>query len=151
MQFVLTGFKQDLGFRVFAFARVEADRTRTEYTVRADLAVSRKYLIPMQELPLLCRNLLAGRENLDQDSAVTFSEEDMRLYASNCAAARQAAKDNRKPSQRPVSANLGAAWRGYTRPDPAHLPTTQRNRPGERSSVSAAAPTTTARDPILND
>jgi hypothetical protein len=117
MPFMLTGFKQDLGFRVFAFARVETDRTRTEYTVRADLALSRKYLIPLQELPLLCRNLLAGREDLGQ-TAVTFSEDDMRLYANDCAAARRAAKDKRKPSKRPPNGNLGAAWRAHVRPEP---------------------------------
>ena len=122
MQFVLTGFKQEMGFRVFAFARVDADRTRTEYTVKADLAMSRRYSIPMQELPLLCRNLLARREDLEDASAVTFGEEEMCQYASNCAAARQAAKDKRKPPHRPASANLGAAWRGHTRPETVHAP-----------------------------
>ena len=117
MQYVLTGFKQEMGFRVFAFARVDADRTRTEYTVRADLAMSRRYAIPMQELPLLCRNLLARREDLQDASAITFGEDEMCQYASNCATARQAAKDKRKPPHRPVSANLGAAWRGHTRPE----------------------------------
>lgn len=122
MQFVLTGFKQEMGFRVFAFARVDAARTRTEYTVRADLALSRRYSIPMQELPLLCRNLLARREDLADASVMTFGEEEMCLYASNCATARQAAKDKRKPPHRPASANLGAAWRGHTRPDASPAP-----------------------------
>ncbi len=133
MQFLLTGFKQDLSYRVFGFSRVEADRTRTDYTVRADLTLSRKYLIPMQELPILCRNLLARSEDLGQSSSVTFSEEDMRLYASNCAAAREAARGKKKPSQRMVSGNLSAAWRGHT-------------QPGTAQTLAAAAP-----DPISKD
>lgn len=122
MPFVLTGFTQETGFRVFAFARIDANRTRTMYTVRADLSLSRKYEIPMQELPLLCRNLLEGREDLDRTPAVTFTEEDMRLHASACAAAREAAKKRAKAPHRPVGGNLGAAWRGHTRPGSAHTP-----------------------------
>jgi hypothetical protein len=134
MQFVLTGFKQDLGFRVFAFARVGADRTRTEYTVRADLALSRRYLIPMQELPLLCGSLLARRDDLSQSNSVTFSEEDMQLYAKDCATERQAAKNRKKSSKRPFSGNLGAAWRGHARPGAVNVPIKQSNLPGERAS-----------------
>ena len=119
MQFVLTGFTQDLGCRVFAFARVEEDRTRTQFTVRADLALSRRYLIPMQELPLLCRNFLARREDLGNTRAVIFSEDEMRQYATNCATAKQAAANKRKPAHRPASGNLGAAWRGHTRTEAA--------------------------------
>ena len=148
MQFVLTGFKQDLGFRVFAFSRVEADRTRTEYTVRADLTLSRKYLIPMQELPLLCRNLLARCEDLGQSSSVPFGEEDMSLYASSCAAAREAARGKKRPSQRTVSGNLSAAWKGHTQPGPAHRSTGQSNSLGEHASLTPAA---AAPDPISKD
>lgn len=138
MQFVLTGFKQDLGFRVFAFARVEAGRMRTDYTVRADLALTRKYLIPMQELPLLCRNVLARSQDL-VSSSVTFSEEDMRLYARDCAATRQAARDKKKSSRRIAAGNLGAAWRGHTAVGAAPVSTTQNNLRGDRSSLSSAA------------
>ena len=38
MQFILTGFTQDLAFRVFAFERMGLDRVRTKFVVRADLA-----------------------------------------------------------------------------------------------------------------
>ena len=122
LQYVLTGFTQDSGCRVFAFARVAEDRTRTEFTVRADLALSRRYLIPMQELPLLCRNFLARRENLGNTRSVVFSEEEMRLYATSCAIAKLAAANKRKPAHRPASGNLGAAWRGHSRQEPAPSP-----------------------------
>lgn len=73
--FVLTGFSHDLGFRVFEFDCVDAARTRTHYTVRADLTLVRKYGVHIQELPLLCRRLLdasavAGR-------SLTLSEAEM--------------------------------------------------------------------------
>ena len=137
LQYVLTGFTQDSGYRVFAFARIEEDRTRTEFTVRADLALSRRYLIPMQELPLLCRNFLAQREASGNSRAVIFNEEEMRLYASNCALAKQAAANKRKPAHRPVSGNLGAAWRGHTRQDPAQAPAGDAH---EAVAAAAAAP-----------
>jgi hypothetical protein len=105
---------------VFTYARIAEDRSRTEFTVRADMALVRRYLIPMQELPLLCRNFLARREDLGHARAVVFGEEDMRMYAANCALAKQAAASKRKPSHRPPSGNLGAAWRGHARPEVAH-------------------------------
>lgn len=115
MRFILAGFTQDLGFRVFAFARTGDDAVRTEYTVRADLALIRRYDIRVQELPLLCRGLLERREPGDETRSVTLTEEEMCLYAKDCAATRQAAAQKRKPSRRPPSENTGAAWRGHAR------------------------------------
>jgi hypothetical protein len=112
MQFILTGFTQDAGFRVFAFQRMEADRSRTEFTVRADLALIRRYGIRMQELPLLCRSLLDRREAADETRTVTFTEDEMRLHAGACEAARLAAAQKKRPPRRPPSENLGSAWRG---------------------------------------
>lgn len=42
MQFVLTGFIPDTGFRVFAFDGIAEDRSRTGFTVRTDLALIRR-------------------------------------------------------------------------------------------------------------
>ena len=81
MQFIFTGFTQDMGFRVFAFEGVGPDRIRTNHTVRADLALLLRYGIRMQELPLLCRRLLERRiDNGEERGAVTFTEDEMRLY-----------------------------------------------------------------------
>jgi hypothetical protein len=77
MQFSLIGFSQDTGFRVFAFQGTAADRTRSEYTVRADLALTRKYGIRVQELPLLCRGLLERAGEGEQTCTATFTEEEM--------------------------------------------------------------------------
>jgi hypothetical protein len=81
MQFIFTGFTQDMGFRVFAFEGVGLDRVRTNHTVRADLALLLRYGIPMQELPLLCRRLLERQNDSGGErGAVTFTEDEMRIY-----------------------------------------------------------------------
>jgi len=117
MQFILTGFTQDTGFRVFAFEGVVVGQIRTVFTVRADLALSRRYGIAMQELPLLCRSLLDRQdEGGENDSlaqhALTFSEEEMRAWADKRAADRALAALKKKAPRRPVVENAGAAWRG---------------------------------------
>jgi hypothetical protein len=114
MHFVLKGFTQDTEFRVFAFDGIAADRTRTEFAVRADLALIRRYGIRVQELPLLCRGLLETRDESEETHTVTFTEEKMRVHQEDCAATRQAAaiKRNTSPKRASPSANAGAAWRG---------------------------------------
>ena len=113
MQFILTGFTQDLAFRVFAFERMGLDRVRTKYVVKADLSLSRRYGIPLQELPLLCRNLLSRSESGEEQHTLTFTEDEMCLHAKDCAATRQAAALKRKTPRRPSGENVGAAWRGH--------------------------------------
>jgi len=91
-QFVLKGFRQVVDFRDFTFERVEADRTRSQFTVRADLALARRHQVPLQELPLLCREVLD------------------RLQAGG--AAGPAAAKARKPARRPRPTEaVGAGWR----------------------------------------
>jgi len=112
MLFVLTGFTQESGFRVFAFERVAADRTRTAFSVRADLSLIRRYDIRMQELPLLCRSILERQEEADEARALTFTEEAMRVHAEDGAIAKRAAAAKRKPPRKPTGEAPGAAWRG---------------------------------------
>ena len=119
MQFILTGFTQDTGFRVFAFEGVAIGQIRTVFTVKADLALSRRYGIAMQELPLLCRSLLDRQEENGpaeheavENHTLTFSEDEMRACADKRAADRASAALKRKAPRRPVVENAGAAWRG---------------------------------------
>lgn len=109
MQYILTGFTHDLGFRVFAFERIGEDRVRTAFIVRADLALARKYGIRTQELPLLCRSVLEQREGSDTERTFTYTEAAMSTRANLCAI--EAAAQKRKPPRRPASENVGAAWR----------------------------------------
>ena len=111
MQYILSGFTHDLGFRVFTFECVSDNRLRTEYKVRADLALIAKYGIRVQELPLLCRAILERRNQTEERRTFTYTEADMRLTADLCAA-RAAVAQKRKAPRRPPSENVGAAWRG---------------------------------------
>jgi len=108
MQFVLTGFTHDTGFRVFAFDRIGEDRVRTKCTVRTDLALVRTYGIHVQELPLLCRGLLDRSDESEEIKSLTFTEEEMRAWAK----ARDEAVTKRKAPHRPSGGHPSAAWRG---------------------------------------
>jgi hypothetical protein len=110
MQFILTGFTQDTGFRVFAFEGIAGDRSRTVFTVRTDLELSRRYGIRVQELPLLCRGLLELHDEADPQRTMTFTEEGMRLHANHCAAERDAAQ-KRKSGHRHSTNRAGTSWR----------------------------------------
>lgn len=114
MQFVLKDFKEVLGFRVFAFEGIAADRSRTAFTVKTDLALTRRYHIGLQELPLLCREVLERRSETDEPRAYIFGEEDMAEHASRAAARHEAAK-RKRPPRPPTTEKTGSAWRA-----PAH-------------------------------
>ena len=100
MQYTLTGFTQDRGFRVFAFEAVAEDRTRSEYKVRTDLDLIRKYSIRVQELPLLCRGVLDRRNVAEEQRTFTYTEADMSLHA-DCAI-RDAAAKRKTPRKQPI-------------------------------------------------
>jgi len=109
MQFTLTGFTQDTGCRVFAYEGTGEDRIRIRFTVRADLALSRKYGIRLQELPLMCLGILersslsdeaGGTEPAHAQRALTFTEDAMIRYADDCVAARDAAALKRTSQRR---------------------------------------------------
>ena len=108
MQYILTGFTHDLVFRVFAFEGIGEGRVRTAYSVRADLSLTRKYGIRMQELPLLCLTILEQRDGQDSQRTFTYTEAAMCLRADLLAASAA----QKKLSRRPPSENVGAAWRG---------------------------------------
>ena len=107
MRFILTGFTPNTGFRVFAFQGIEADHTRTEFTVRADLSLIRRYGIHIQELPLLCRRLLERREEPEHN--LTYSEADMCRHQSDCVAIKEAAAQ--KKVRKTPNENSGGGWR----------------------------------------
>ncbi len=111
MQFVLAGFTPDTGFRIFKFEGIGDDRSRTEFTVRADLALSRKYGIQMQDLPLLCRGLLDRLDENEPGRHFVFSEEEMRGRAEQRVAEKDAA-DRKKAARKTPTNNGGGVWRG---------------------------------------
>jgi len=107
MHYTLTGFTHDSGVRVFAFEGVGEDRLRTDYKVRADLVLTRKYGIRIQELPLLCRAILDRSDGTDPQRVFTYTEADMSLRAEVCAAQALASK-RKAPRKTPVE-NVEAA------------------------------------------
>lgn len=111
MQFILLGFDQRAEIRRYAFQGI-VDRTRTEFTVRVDLSLIPRYGIHMQDLPLLCRELLERRGEAAEKRALTFTEEEMGNYAHNCKMAREAAALRKKTPRRSPSTLIGSAWRG---------------------------------------
>jgi len=110
MEFIMTGFHQDANVRQYAFQGIASDRTRTDFTVGADLQLIRKYQIAVQELPLLCRRLLEEHTGEPQ-TTVVFTEDDMRLFAKNRADAKEEAAHRKKLPRRPPVNNSGRAWR----------------------------------------
>lgn len=110
MNFIIRGFKHAMGFRVFTFEGIAADGTRAVFTVKTDLSLTREHGIRLQELPLLCREVLERCDEAESTRAFTYTEEDMRLHAADCAARDGAARKRKKPRP-PVSEQAGAAWR----------------------------------------
>ena len=113
MQFMLKGFTQDSAFRVFEFDCIAPSRPRTQFTVRADLDLVRRYGIRVQELPLLCRSVLDAREPSNAARALTFTEEKMISYVKECAAAKELAAQKKKPFAKSMDENLQPARRPY--------------------------------------
>jgi hypothetical protein len=108
-QFLLTGFTQAAGIRIYAFeGRIDA--SRIEYTVEVDLALIPGYGIRIQDLPLLCRELLQQRAQPDEMSAVVFTEQRMRSHAEKLAVAREEAEHRKKQPRHLSSAHAGTGW-----------------------------------------
>jgi hypothetical protein len=103
-QFFLTGFTQAAGIRIYAFdGRIDAKRI--DYTVKVDLALIPTYGIRIQDLPLLCRELLQQRAEPDEISAVVFTEQRMRSHAEKLAVAREEAEQRKKRPRHLASAD----------------------------------------------
>jgi len=114
----LTGFHQeDNNIRTYVFEGIGADRTRRKVTVSVDLGLIRKYEIPLQELPLLCHDLLEGQSAGQQVHTLTFTKKDMLGYANRRAAARHAAEE-RKAHRRFHSSRGGHARRSPKATEP---------------------------------
>jgi len=114
MNYILTGFSQVDGYRVFAFQGVASDRSREPFWVRANLDLIRRYGIQMQDLPLLCRNLLDKREDgTTAGRIMTLTESDMSTLWKAATARKELAASKKIPAKRRVpNAEMGGAWRG---------------------------------------
>jgi hypothetical protein len=112
MLFVLMGFDQEAGVRQYAFQRV-VNGARTDFTVGVDMALIPGSGIGIQDLPLLCREILEHAAEGEGLRALTLTATDLRVYADHCATAREAAAQKRK-ARKPPPAETAGNW-------PAHL------------------------------
>lgn len=104
MEYQFTGFSHNGEFREFAFFGVDDDRNKTPFKVVADLGLSRKYSIAVQELPLLCKRLLERLPEGSGSRTLTFAESDMKmLVASRTETHRQNVHKQIQRRSKPVS------------------------------------------------
>lgn len=87
MGFILLGFSQEDTVRHFAFQRIAADGTRTGFTVHADLLLARQFKIKLQDLPLMCRQMLDSQSDPADQAKFTVTADDMRLHVESITAA----------------------------------------------------------------
>lgn len=104
VRYLVTGFTQNTGVRVYAFDGIAPGWVKTAYSVQADLGLARKYGIQMQELPLLCRSILERRGKDDDQCSFTFTEDDMTVHAQVMRAEAEASK--KKPSRKAAAAAM---------------------------------------------
>ena len=94
-RFHLNGFTQTNAIRVYAFeGRIDA--RRTDYTVEVDLALIPQYGIRIQDLPLLCEELLQQGTQHDEVRALILTEHQMRGHANTLAMAREESERRKK-------------------------------------------------------
>jgi hypothetical protein len=86
-QFLLTGFTQTAGIRIYGFEGI-VDARRISYTVAVDLALIPCYGIRIQDLPLLCRRLLQQQAERGEIGAFVLTEQNMRSHAEELAIMR---------------------------------------------------------------
>ncbi len=111
MQFMLTGFKPDVGFRIFTFESNAASGPKLHFTVKVDLALARKYGIQTQALPLLCFALLE-RSDSTTEATLTYTEDEMCLYARTCKEERAAAILKKQSARKTITTTQpGVGWR----------------------------------------
>ena len=118
--YVLTGFQQDSGCRVYSFERLGCE-PRLVSTVRADLALARKHGILTQELPLLCREALEHDGDDNTARTLLFSEDAMLAWV----AARQQQRElaaRKKLWKTPPPARPASASRPATPAPPLRTP-----------------------------
>lgn len=115
MEYQFTGFTHNGEFREFAFNGVDDDRNKTPYKVIADLGLSRRYNIAVQELPLLCRRLLEQMPEGSCSQTLTFTEADMKVLVT-LRTATQKQNIHKKIQRRPKP--VTSPWQQRAEPAP---------------------------------
>jgi len=112
MEYQFAGFTHSGECREFVFNGVDEGHHKTPFKVIADLGLSRKYNIAVQELPLLCRRLLERMPAGCGSQTLTFSEADMKLLVGLRVAA-QKQNIHKRPPRRPKP--IASPWQQIPR------------------------------------
>jgi hypothetical protein len=94
IEYVLTGVGQSDNIRSYAFSVIDRDLRRMDVTVAVDISLLRKYAIPLQELPLLCRHFLEAQPNSAQPNSAQSGAAQLRNLADQPAAAEPGASSD---------------------------------------------------------
>lgn len=111
MEYILTSVEQSQNIRLYAFTEVDTPAHRAPMTVAVDISLLRKYAIPLQELPLLCRHYVQERRGAGSDSTLTYGEPEMILYSTRRAESERATQERK--SHRKIVSNGGGKPEGH--------------------------------------
>ncbi len=110
-RFILKGFSQVTGGRSFQFEDIDENNVKTAVSVFADFTLIRAYGIGIQELPLLCLELLTRRADIKKSCNLVLTELEMDQIQSDRKTAKEASAQKRKHFKPVVSENTGIGWR----------------------------------------
>lgn len=96
-RFILKGYSQVPGGRNFLFENIDENNVKSDMSVFADFALIRTYGISIQELPLLCLEILARRGDSKINSNLVFTEMEMNQIRSDRKTAKETSAQKRKP------------------------------------------------------
>lgn len=111
MEYILTSVEQSQNIRLYAFTEIDTSAHRAPMTVAVDISLLRKYAIPLQELPLLCRHYVRERRGAGSDANLTYGEPEMILYSTRRAESERATQERK--SHRKVVSNGGWKPEGH--------------------------------------
>jgi len=95
MNFALSEVTNEQSLRRFRFEMLGGGQPRPAVIVTADLVLVRKYEIPLQELPLLCLQLLENQTG-GPNRTLVFPEKEMIEYANRRRMAKVLAEQKRR-------------------------------------------------------
>ena len=110
MEYILTSVEQSQNIRLYAFTEIDTSANRAPMTVAVDMSLLRKYAIPLQELPLLCRHYVQQRRGAGSDSNLTYGEPEMVLYSTRRAESERATQERK--TNRKIVSNGGGSRKG---------------------------------------
>ncbi len=115
MKFVYMGFRHETtGVRLYSFEGVVSQGIRKDFLVTADITLLTKHHVRIQEVPMMCLQLLESSAEAEPPrELLVLTETDMMAHvrAKTAAAEKAAAKRAKRPFRPANPVALGMAWR----------------------------------------